>query len=226
MERRNSPTPLNYIASANQGIGYEAADIKGLQIKQPFQNAGNENAMIFEMPTVGLEDPQFSFAVKDEGAANAVIVEYRNESQQWQPVGTPLPIGAEYALHQVDLTGVAAADDNPTFAIRVRFDGSDMTAYQGNRVTFNNIALHATPISLDAPSAQMAQAVVFPNPTQGMLNIAGMEYMTFKIFTADGRLVMSGPAQYQIDLEHLQTGLYILQLESAGGRFVKKIARR
>jgi hypothetical protein len=39
MERRNSPTTINYRPEANGNVAFAAADMKGLQIKQPFQVA-------------------------------------------------------------------------------------------------------------------------------------------------------------------------------------------
>ncbi len=68
MERRNSPTALNYIPMANGGLDFGNSNMRGLQIKQPFQNGGNENAMIFNFSTSGFQDLKFAFAVKDEGA--------------------------------------------------------------------------------------------------------------------------------------------------------------
>ncbi len=227
MERRNSPTSLNYIASANQGLAFAAAEVKGIQVRQPFASNGAENAMVFEMPMSGFEDPRFSFAVMDEGAADAVVIEYRTQAAgEWEILENSLPLGPDYTVHQADFANIENVDGNPEFAVRVRFIGTDMQADDGNRVTFNNMALHATPISLQTPEGAAPQWFVYPNPTSGVVHVSGIDSSPFRIFASDGRLVHSGTTSAQIDLHHLQQGLYILQIDTPQGRFQKKIARR
>lgn len=146
MERRNAPTPINYRPEGNQNIPYESSNMRGLQIKQPFTGDGGENTLIFHLPTTGIRDVVFRFAAKDEGAADSLVVSYSVEEtpDQWTSEGLadPVPLlGADYQLFTFDFTGLPATDDNPHFKIRIRFDGEDMSADEGNRVTFNNFSL-------------------------------------------------------------------------------------
>ncbi len=227
MERRNNPTELNYIGSANQGLSFAQADIKGLQIKQPFATADGENALILEMPLSAFEDPRLSFAVVDEGAADGVDIAYRIQPEgEWQTLQSGVPLTGDYTVVEADFSAAEGVDGNPAFEVRLSFTGDDMQADQGNRVTLNNIALHATPISLDIEQLQAPQWAIYPNPTSGILNIRGIEASTFKLFASDGRLVMSGVSSEQLDLHHLEKGLYVLQVETPQGRFQKKVARR
>ncbi len=158
MERRNKPTSVNYRPAANNNAPYVAGDMKGLQITQPFQDNGLENTMVFNVSTRNYKDIKFSFAAMDEGAANAIAIDYSVNAgtPNWITTGltaTSLPLTTNaYQLLETDFSAVAAAGNNPDFKIRLRFTGADMTASAGNRVTFNNIALDGVKLPLIYPS--------------------------------------------------------------------------
>jgi hypothetical protein len=157
MERRNSPTTINYRPDANGNVAFAAADMKGLQIKQPFQSGGLENTMVFNFSTVAYKKIKFSFAAIDEGAASAISVDYAVNSGApvWITTGlaaTSLPLTAAFQLFEVDFSTINTANNNPDFKIRLRFTGPNMTADAGNRVTFNNIAVDGVKMALSYPS--------------------------------------------------------------------------
>lgn len=145
MERRNSPTPLNYRPEGNGGVSFDNSNMRGIQVKQPFTGDGGENTMTLHLPTNDFSDVVLKFAAKDEGAADNLVVDYSIASgaPQWITTGLSNPnptLTDEYQLYVFDFSGIAGADNNPDFKVRVRFDGSDMSADDGNRVTFNNIS--------------------------------------------------------------------------------------
>jgi len=146
MERRNAPTPLNYRPNGNSGIPFDQTDMRALQIKQPFTGDGGENTLYFDLPTSGFDNIAFSFAAIDEGAADALLIDYNVDASgtNWTGEGlsqTTYNLGIFYQLVQVDFSDIAEAGNNPHFRVRIRFDGNDMGAEDGNRVTFNNFAL-------------------------------------------------------------------------------------
>lgn len=145
LERRNAPTDINYRPEGNDAIPYNNADMRGIQVKQPFIGNGGENTLIFHLPTTGYRDVVFRFAAKDEGAAESLIFDYATGSGEnnWvaDNISTTASLAADYQLYTLDFTGIEAADDNLDFRIRIRFDGSDMDVDDGDRVTFNNISL-------------------------------------------------------------------------------------
>src|SRR5689334_7988634 len=51
MERIDSPTSLNYIQEVNGNLPFLSSNMKGIQIKQPFQSGSLQNTMIFNIPT-------------------------------------------------------------------------------------------------------------------------------------------------------------------------------
>ncbi|MFN2394057.1 MAG: T9SS type A sorting domain-containing protein [Bacteroidales bacterium] len=154
MERRNAPTEINYRPIANNGLPYNTEMMRGIQVRQPFTGDGGENTVIFHLPTSGYEEILFSFAAVDEGAAESLIIDYSlQEEPVWITDGmqqSVFPLVENYLLFTVDFSpegnNISAADDNPYFKIRIRFDGDFMDADDGNRVTFNNISLDGQPL--------------------------------------------------------------------------------
>ncbi len=146
MERRNAPTSINYRLEGNDSISYEEANMRGIQIKQPFTGDGGENTLVFHLPTNGFEEVVFRFAAMDEEAATHLKVDYSVAQQDtvWTAAGLEnptRPLTGSYQLFEYDFKDIGDADDNPDFKIRIRFLGDDMTIDEGNRVSFNNFSL-------------------------------------------------------------------------------------
>jgi hypothetical protein len=145
IERRNMPTEINYRPAANDHIPFSSSNMRGLQVRQPFQSEYGQNTLLFHLPTNGFKDLIFSFAVRDELAAEYLVVDYSADNgENWLTAGienATMTLSGDYQLFQVDFTGIENVDNNDEFIIRLRFEGSDMTADLGSRVTFNNISL-------------------------------------------------------------------------------------
>ena len=168
MERRNRPTELNYRPDGNQDIPFEDSGMRGIQITQPFEGPNGENTMIFNLPSLGFENLLFSFAAKDEGAAEGLFIEYSvsadepewtsellSESDSYKPLMTD-----QYQLYFVDFSDIAEAANNEDFKVRIRFDVPEGEAEDGDRVTFNNVALEGDEV--DAPVIPDAPVLVSP----------------------------------------------------------------
>ncbi len=233
MERRNSPTDLNYMPEANNNVPYAPAIMKGLQITEPLHNAGLQNTMVFNFSTVGFKDIQFGFAAKNELTnAEAIAIDYSVNAGTpvWITTGlasASLPLTAAYQDFNVDFTPVTLANNNANFKIRLRFTGSgDMTVSAGNRITFNNISLIGTE-TLGVKQNQLTQFSVYPNPFSDIVHIAGLQNADYKVFSIEGKLVKSGKAETsQINLSSLNSGMYLLQLTSGNTTETKKIIKR
>lgn len=146
MERRNQPTAINYRPDANNDIAYTNANMRGLQVRQPFTDNNRQNTMIFHAPTSGFSDIILRFAAKDEGAADHLIIDYavNAAADSWTSAGLAnhiLPLESGYQLYEVDFSEIAAVSNNHNFRFRIRFDGSNMWQDAGNRVTFNNFTI-------------------------------------------------------------------------------------
>lgn len=232
MERRNSPTGLNYIPEANENIPFETSNMRGLQITQPFQNGGLENTMIFNIPTTNYKNIKFAFAAKDENAADAIVIDYSTSSgaSVWTSAGitSTLPLGDAYQVFTTDLSAITSANDNPDLKIRLRFTGANMTVDNGDRVTFNNISVMGTPISLDVPEEDAPKFAVYPNPASDVVHIMhNFSQANYRLFTIDGKLVKEGALENsQIQVSDLTNGIYMLQVSSGDISQTRKIIKK
>ncbi|AXI99333.1 hypothetical protein CYPRO_0045 [Cyclonatronum proteinivorum] len=151
MERRNAPTDVNYLPEGNDDIPFEEADVRGVQIRQPFQGSNGEHELYFHIPMTNASAPILRFAMMDEGAADAIVFDYSVTSgfQQWTQAGmvdaqtTQSLTTDTYQIYTVDLSGVEAAANNADLLIRARFLTDDGFASNGDRVTFNNVSVFA-----------------------------------------------------------------------------------
>jgi hypothetical protein len=234
MERRNNPTPINYIPEANGNVVYSAGIMKGLQITEPLQSGSVGNTMVFNFSTVGYKDIKFSFAAINELTnATGILVDYSVNAGTpvWLTAGlasSTLPLTAAYQLFNVDFTSITTANQNANFKVRLRFTGANMEVDAGNRITFNNIAVHGTPQQLANPHNNIVKFTVYPNPVSSVINVGGTNGdTTYRVFAIDGKLVKNGQlnANAQINLEGLTNGMYLLQINSEGRTETKKIIK-
>ena len=232
MERRNSPTDINYIPEANNNVPFASANMRGIQIKQPFHNGSNQNAMIFNVSTAGYKDIKFAFAAKNELAADAITVEYSTTaSPTWISTGlaqTSYPLTAAYQLFSVDFSTIDAVENNANFKVRLRFTGTNMTEDLGNRVTFNNFSVSGIELELGLDENKKLDFKIFPNPVSDVLNIVHhYDNVDYKLFSIDGKLIKSATLENpEINVNELQPGIYLLQFSTDGKSEVKKFIKR
>ncbi len=222
MERRNAPTPINYLPEGNYNIAYADVDMRGLQVKQPFKVNDRENTMVFHLPTILHNNLLFAFAAKDEGAADKLIIDYSiaEGEPHWlteELHETEFILTSNYQLFEIDFKDVVGTGNNPNFRIRIRFEGSDMTADDGDRVTFNNFSLHGKlmdDVSVTEPDPEQ-NIKVSPNPASDHINIILTEPLTFiRIFDITGTPVLHQTAvskRITISIAKLNPGLYFIQ---------------
>ena len=63
--------------------------------------------------------------------------------------------------------------------------------------------------------------VVYPNPTQDILHIAGITPQTLRVFDLQGRLLIIDNST-QVNVSNLNTGTYLLQVGTQIIRFIKQ----
>lgn len=232
MERRNSPTEINYIPEANNDILFGDSNMRGIQIKQPFQNDGLENQMIFEVSTLGYQDILFGFTAKNEGAADTILIDYcvSQGEPTWMNTGLNNPtltLSDEFQLFEVDFENLVASNNNSNFKIRLRFGGQNLTLDNGDRVTFNNFSLKGS-VFLELPENNTLQFNVYPNPVANDVYIShNYQSVTYNLFSIDGKLIKEGLlVDRQIYMGDMQQGIYILKLTAKNKSVVKKIIKK
>ena len=246
MERRNNPTDLNYRLEGNEGRPYDAGSTRGLQIRQPFIGDGGENTLIFDVPTTGLQNVLFQFAAVDEGAADALVVDYSTNLNDtgWttdELISSRLPLSREYQEYELYFGHIPEVHDNPDFKIRIRFDGDHLDADRGNRVTFNNISVDTlfmevpTSAEYDAQTDQGGQSFRldqnYPNPfnpaTTISFTLPERSEVSLTVYNAIGQRIMTlvdrqkdaGSHSVTFDATELASGLYLYRIQAAD--FVK-----
>ncbi|WP_313805895.1 CotH kinase family protein [Flavobacterium sp.] len=233
MERRNSPTELNYIPSANNNLNFANSNMRGLQVTQPFQSGNLENTMVFNVASSGHEKMKFGFAVKDEGAATGLLLDYSINvgAPTWTTAGMPVsafPINGTYQLIEADFSSIPATDNNADFKIRIRFTGPNMMADTGERVTFNNISVKGMPITLGNVEVTKNRFLIYPNPVGNALQLlhdfATVQYV---IRSLDGKEILSGMADDKVEVNTLASGIYLITFQTEDGiRETQKFVKR
>ena len=202
--------------------------------------------MIFDIPTTGLENVLFRFAAVDEGAADALLVDYSTQpdNTEWTSEGLPssrLPLSREYQKYELYFGHIPEVHDNPDFKIRIRFDGEHLDADQGNRVTFNNISVDTlfmevpTSVEDDAQTDQGGQNFRldqnFPNPfnpvTTISFTLSERSEVSLTVYNAIGQRIATlvdrqkdaGSHSVTFDATELASGLYLYRIQAAD--FVK-----
>ena len=146
MERRNHPTPINYRPEGNQETPYEDSEMRGIQIREPFEDEDRKNTMIFYLPTNGYTDIVFGFAAINEEGAGSLLMDYSvsAENGEWTTQGLEAPeveLSDSYRFFTFDFSEIPEVNKNAYFSIRLRFKGEEPLREDPERVTFNNITL-------------------------------------------------------------------------------------
>jgi hypothetical protein len=147
MERRNRPTSLNYFPEGNSGTPYSEADLRALQIRQPFVVDSRRNELYLHFSTEGYRNIEVGFAVMDEGATEEIHFELEklNEQGNWTSLPfdfEPVILTDEYQLVQWDFHLVEEVNNHPSVRLNITFSGEDLHLDAGNRTTFHNFTVH------------------------------------------------------------------------------------
>ncbi len=231
MERRNAPTDINYQASIHENKPYNATEMRGIQIKQPFE-ADQENQIILWAPTTGFKDIKLIFAAKDEGAVDSLIVDYHTGNAIWSPILSPsskVALSSEYSLFTIDLKSAQDAKNNKNLNFRIRFKGQDLKTENGKRVTFNNISVLGSPATNAVDENADHRIKVYPNPTKSVLFLDGIESMygyDVQVIDHVGNVISELSNATSINTEGLISGVYFLHIVThSGTKIVEKFIK-
>ncbi|CAM4058449.1 CotH kinase family protein [Flavobacterium antarcticum] len=220
MERKNSPTAVNYFPTANDNLPYDSDAMKGIQIKQPFKFGTLENAIRLVFPTTDLEQIKISFAVENSGAASSLLFDYWSGSD-WITTGIANPIAQitqEYQAIAIDLSSILEVNNQAQFQFRIRFDGDNMFLSEGNKVNFNNFAIEAQETLKIANPETNIKFTAYPNPVQTTLHIASnTELLSAELYNLYGQMVRKiqpNTTLTEIDVRGLPNGIYILKVKN------------
>jgi hypothetical protein len=231
LERKNAPTAINYSAFANNETPYTSALMRGLQVKQPFKSGSLENTIQLNLATTNFKEIKVSFAINSDGAAQNLIVDYWNGSN-WitNNISYSPGITTEYQKKEIDFSNVSLADNNPSFKVRIRFNGANMFADEGKAVLLNNIAVEGIETALSTETFDTIQDLkVFPNPTNNQIKIQASQVVdSVSIYNIFGKLVYKdavNSSNLLIDMSTLSSGVYLLKVSSDNKIVNRKIIK-
>ena len=106
------------------------------------------------------------------------------------------------------------------------FVGEDLQLLdkQGNTLATEplaNIKKITFSVSTATENVQTNAILVYPNPTQDVLMIQGIDAQTLRVYDMQGRLLMQENGT-QLGVGHLAEGTYLLQIGTQVVRFIKK----
>lgn len=119
-------------------------------------------------------------------------------------------------LEQVEF--LLCADDNATFSI-VKSDGEIVSGVE--YVYFRNV-----PLAIDDVQDNEAMISIFPNPVVSNLQLKGIKESTIvQVLAVNGAIVIDtvvNPGNANINLDSLSAGVYMLKVNNAVVKFIKK----
>lgn len=149
--------------------GSEAAG-KGLRPRNP----SNTRDLLIAFPTTGYEDIVVKFATtRTNQGASEQLYSYSIDGgttfiTTGLPVATFSPTVDTYGLVILDFSGIAGANNNPNFIVKVNFGGTTAAGTSGNN-RFDNITVNG--VAMEGTQDTTPPTVVF-NPGGGETNVA------------------------------------------------------
>jgi len=106
-------------------------------------------------------------------------------------------------------------------------DGDGFTAFV-TAVYSGQIESNAETANIDGPllstnKFKRNEIKIYPNPTDGIVNIKSENLKKIKVFTLNGKIIKEYNPKNQIDLSEISKGIYIIKLISESGVLTDKI---
>ena len=197
------------------------------------RNPSEGRPLLFDLPTTGYKDVKFAYAVQRTNEGQLInSVSYSTDGVNFtQDIIDPheFLITTEFNMVQIDFSAVEAVNNNPNFKVMVTFK-INTTADNGNN-RFDNITLKGTLNTLSVPAHQATTYQVFPNPFSHNVQILCSVPMTeLSIYDIVGKTVVrktvGGTTSETVDLEALNTGVFLLKIKTDDGLITHKLIKQ
>ncbi len=95
------------------------------------------------------------------------------------------------------------------------FDIHVTAVYNPGQIESNYLqTVHSTGVALNTTNFTQSKSVIFPNPTNGMLNIENKDLEKIVLYDISGKIISEFAPVSQIDLSTVTKGIYIIKLYS------------
>jgi hypothetical protein len=137
----------------------------------------------------------------------------------------------DYSVKEVDLSGLLVASDNTELRCRIRFDGPNLTADAGNRITFNNFSFTGKKIStVNQFEEVLSNLIVYPNPVSHILSVQSdnkklvqktsvYSWNGIKILQQENNLKVQN---FELDLSQIPPGIVLIRFIMEDGSVVSR----
>ena len=176
-------------------------------------------------------DKGFSFKIKGPRASKVFLKlqigdEYWN-NHEYNPAEANYTTPGEWQTITVDATGQTSNDKT---RIVIFFDTQTAASSDANQDVFQiddfKFGVLAT-LDLADVNAFTNAITFYPNPTNGVINISGVEKVdAIKVFSINGQLVKEAVNTNRLDLSSQRSGLYMIEVQHEGATSVNKLIIR
>ena len=176
-------------------------------------------------------DKGFSFKIKGPRASKVFLKlqigdEYWN-NHEYNPAEANYTTPGEWQTITVDATGQTSNDKT---RIVIFFDTQTAASSDANQDVFQiddfKFGVLAT-LDLADVNAFTNAITFYPNPTNGVINISGVEKVdAIKVFSINGQLVKEAVNTNRLDLSSQRSGLYMIEVQHEGQTTINKLILR
>ena len=197
------------------------------------RNPSDGRSLVFDLSTIGYKDIKFAYAVQRSNQGQLINhISYSTDGVNYTQANlsqTSFNVGTDFSLVEVDFSSITAVDNNPNFKVKITFEGNTTAANGNNR--FDNITLKGVVYNLSVPTNNATTYQVFPNPFTNTIQIISSEQMTeLTVYDMVGKRIWQKTNINQnseiIDLETLNTGVYLLKIKTPTGSITHQLIKQ
>jgi hypothetical protein len=150
------------------------------------------------------------------GSANGQVHHYNNISGNVFGTYTEIDTALSFVSKTTNAAvGVGMLNNDTLLDMIVGNERGGITYYQGS----NDISLSAKPF-------EQKEIKLYPNPTENMLYVQGTTPISYTVFDLNGKRVANGMNSNSINVEFLNQGIYIIELNYEHGDIRQKFIRK
>lgn len=168
------------------------------------------NWLHFNCSKQNAQGTELNWSTASEGNSKRFVIERSDNGQAFEPIGEVPAAGLSHSIRQYSFT-----DANPLKT--AAYYRIAMEEFNGHRVYTSICMSNAIAAEENSP------VKVYPNPSNGVVNIHASEGGTYSITDMAGRILRSGTLQANTRIEGLPQGIYCLTVQSGDVRYTQKL---